>query len=303
MIYTLTPNPSLDYIVSLDEFIVGATNRCSKEKIVAGGKGINVSIMLQNLGIKSQVLGFLAGFSGEEILRQLHLRGLSCDFVFLEQGQSRINLKIHTLNQESEINASGAIVGENDLKKLIAKLELLEDGDILILSGSLAKGLKVEFYAEILERLKCKNILSVIDACGDVLKNTLPYKPFLIKPNLKELEEFFGVSIDKENIQRYAFELQRMGARNVLVSLGGEGAMMVGEDGIIRSQKAPKGELKNSVGAGDSMVAGFMAGWLNEKDLDIAFQMSLACGSASAFSLDFASGEEVLRIFQTLKEK
>lgn len=299
MIYTVTCNPSLDYIVNVDDFQLGRVNRTVGEKIYAGGKGINVSIVLKNLGFSSVATGFLAGFTGGEIRRLLKEQELCEDFIEVENGFSRINLKLRS-HEESEINGMGPAVGKEEIQKLYRKLAQLKDGDILVLAGSIPSSMPETVYMDIMKYLSGKKIKIVVDATKDLLKNALTYRPFLVKPNHHELGEIFGVELNgKRDVIRYAKQLQQMGAVNVLVSMAGDGAVLVDEVGKIYESAVPKGNVVNSVGAGDSMVAGFLAGYLDSGDYQEAFLTGVCAGSASAFSESFATKEEVER----LKEK
>ncbi len=297
MIYTITLNPSLDYIVEVPDFSVGRTNRTSKEQINAGGKGINVSIVLSNLGHKSIALGFLAGFVGREI-EQL-LPEIDRDFIYTKSGNSRINLKIKNLDG-TEINGQGPMVSDDDVKKLFLKLEKIKADDFLVLAGSVPTNMNIDICFDILKKLPKTKV--VVDATGDLLLNSLKYKPFLVKPNLHELEDLFQVKID-DNIEYYAKKLKEMGAVNVLVSLGSKGALLVDETGVIHQSRAPKGRLINAVGAGDSMVAGFLSGYIETNDYSFAFKKAVATGSASAFSETFATKEEVNNLIENLNSE
>lgn len=300
MIYTLTLNPALDYHLGLECFKLGETNRSKSEDLVIGGKGINVSLMLQNFGIHSVALGFLAGFSGKEILLRLQRENFKSDFVFLQNGFSRINVKIKAC-KESEINANGPMPTNKEIDKLLAKITNLEPQDILILSGSLAKGMKSNFYAEVMQECKAKIIL---DASGEPLELGLAYAPFLIKPNKAELEAMFAKKLSNtQEVIECAKILQNKGAKNVLVSLGGEGAVFLDENQKSYTLAVPKGELVNSVGAGDSMVAGFIAGFLKTQDYKEAFYYSVASGSASAYSKSFGTLQKVEVLLNQLKEE
>lgn len=293
MIYTVTFNPSLDYIVRVDEFQLGRVNRTEEEIIYAGGKGINVSIVLKNLGFDSTALGFLAGFTGSEIRRLLECQGIRADFIEVQEGISRINLKLRS-REESEINGQGPEIQEKDICKLYEKLDSLEDGDVLVLAGSIPSVMPESIYMDIMKYLEKKKLKIVVDATRNLLVNVLPYHPFLIKPNNHELGEIFDVCLTKrEEVVEYAKKLQERGARNVLVSMAGEGAVLVTEDGAVFKSSAPKGTVVNSVGAGDSMVAGFLAGFLETGDYRKAFERGLCAGSASAFSEQLATREEV----------
>ena len=300
MIYTVTFNPSLDYIVSIDQFKTGITNRTDSELIVPGGKGLNVSTVLHNLGIKSIALGFTAGFTGAEIEKRCKEIGFLCDFIPVENGVSRINVKIKGAS-ETEINGQGPSIENDSLKKLFRKLSKLSKNDTLVLAGSVPKGLPDTIYRDILSITNQKKILSVVDASGTLLLNTLSMQPFLIKPNHHELGALFNTKLHtKEEVIPYAQKLQKMGARNVLVSLGKDGAVLVAESGNVFSLSAPEGTLVNAVGAGDSMVAGFLAGWMDQKDYTHAFKMAVAAGSASAFSETLAKKEEIIYLYNRL---
>ena len=290
MIYTVTMNPSLDYIVQLETFEEGKLNRSIFEQIDVGGKGINVSIALKHLGRISTPLGYVAGFTGDEIEKRISSHGLIPDFIKLDHGQSRINIKMKHL-EETEINASGSTVEKEDIEKLYVKLEHLTEGDILILSGSMASGVDHNFYADVMKYLEGRKIRIVVDAVGSVLKTVLPYHPYLIKPNQHELSEIFGQKILENQVEEYACKLVSMGAQNVLVSLGENGAILVNKQ-VYRSA-APHGEILNSVGAGDSMIAAFLASKLNGENDQIALEKSVAMGSATAFSYGIAEQEAV----------
>lgn len=301
MIYTLTFNPSLDYIVTVPEFTCGMVNRTSEEVIFPGGKGINVSIVLNNLGIENTALGFLAGFTGEELKRLIEKKGIHAEFISVAEGMTRINVKLRA-ELETEINGQGPEIGKEDIEKLYERLERLQDGDVLVMAGSIPDVMPQTMYMDIMKHLQKKNLRIVVDATRDLLVNVLEYKPFLIKPNTHELEEIFRVRIDKEeDIIKYAKELQQRGARNVLVSRAGDGAILVAEDGSIFQAAAPKGTVVNSVGAGDSMVAGFLAGYLEHGTYESAFQMGVCTGSASAFSKELATKDEVLLLLKENK--
>lgn len=284
MIYTVTFNPSLDYIMRLHTFQPNGVNRTYDDFIVAGGKGINVSIVLRHLGHDNTALGFIAGFTGDEIIRQVKQEGCKEAFVRLKTGTSRINVKLKSQG-ETEINAQGPTITEEDVATLYQQLDSLVDGDILILSGSIPKGLPNTMYRQIMERLQTRNIQIIVDATQDLLMNVLAYKPFLIKPNHHELESVFNTTFEtEEDIIKAARQLQAKGARNVLVSRAGDGAILLDEHGQVRTKKVPQGTLVNSVGSGDSMVAGFLAGYLESKgNYDKALAMGVAAGSASAF--------------------
>lgn len=293
MIYTVTFNPSLDYVVDVENFRPGLTNRTTKEAIYAGGKGINVSIVLKNLGYDSTALGFLAGFTGQEIRRLMEEQGVQADFIEVSEGISRINMKLRS-QEESEINGMGPAIGEQDIEKLYRKLDQLQDGDVLVLAGSIPSVMPESMYMDIMKYLSDKDLKIAVDATRDLLLNVLQYHPFIIKPNNHELGEIFGVTIkNKQEVVHYAKELQQKGATNVIVSMAGEGAVFVGEDGSVYESEAPSGKVVNSVGAGDSMVAGFLAGYMSTGDYKEAFKMGVCTGSASAFSEQLATKSEV----------
>lgn len=303
MIYTVTFNPSLDYIVSVDDFQLGKTNRTASELMFAGGKGINVSIVLKNLGLDSTALGFTAGFTGEEIAKRLEADGIRTDFVNVPEGISRINVKLKNIDG-TEINGMGPKIGPEELGKLLAQLEKLEAGDVLVLAGSIPKSMPDDIYRGILKRLDKKNILTVVDATRELLVNVLKHHPFLIKPNNHELGDLFDVEIaTKEQAAPYARKLQEKGAKNVLVSMGGQGAVFLSETGELFMAEAPEGELKNSVGAGDSMVAGFITGWMQKDSYEHAFRMGVSTGSASAFSDNLATKQEVEAVYAKCEVK
>lgn len=300
MIYTVTFNPALDYVVKVDNFTLGAINRTKREDIYYGGKGLNVSTVLTNLGYKSIALGFIAGFTGDVIEKGAKSLGFSIDFIKVKEGLSRINVKLKS-NEESEINGQGPNITKKDIDKLFEKLEQLKDKDILILSGSIPNTLDEDIYEKIMERLQKKDIQVVVDATKDLLLNVLKYKPFLIKPNNHELGEMFNVILNNdEDIIFYAKKLQEKGARNVLISMAGDGAILITENEEIFKTKVPKGEVKNSVGAGDSMVAGFIAGYLINNNYEEALKMGTAAGSASAFSEGLTTKEKVISLLNLL---
>lgn len=301
MIYTVTFNPSIDYIVSVEHFKTGVVNRTKDEKIFPGGKGVNVSMVLGNLGYENTALGFLAGFTGDEISKLLEQKGIKTDFIQVKEGMSRINVKLRS-DEESEINGQGPAIEKADIDKLYAKFSALSEGDVLVLAGSIPDVMPRSIYMDIMNYLKDKNINIVVDATKDLLTNVLPYHPFLIKPNNHELGDIFGVTIkDKDDVVKYANELRKMGARNVLVSMAGDGAVLVAEDGSEYRAEAPKGKVLNSVGAGDSMVAGFIAGYLKNHSFKEAFTMGVCTGSASAFSEELATKAEVTALYEANK--
>ncbi|WP_288932195.1 1-phosphofructokinase [uncultured Eubacterium sp.] len=303
MIYTVTFNPSLDYIVSVDDFKLGLTNRTSSELILPGGKGTNVSTVLKNLGLESTALGFVAGFTGNEIVKRLNDMGIKSDFISIENGISRINLKLKSIDG-TEINGAGPDISEEKVNELMDKLNQLKEGDVLVLAGSIPSSMSDNIYRDIMADLKDRGVMIVVDATKDLLLNVLEYHPFLIKPNNHELGEIFNVKLTtREEVIPYGRKLQEKGARNVLVSMAGEGAVLIAEDGQVFDAPAPKGKLINGVGAGDSMVAGFVAGWIEKQDYEYAFHMGVASGSASAFSENLATKEEIINVYNQVMGK
>lgn len=299
MIYTVTFNPSLDYIVDVKNFALGKTNRTSYERMLPGGKGINVSTVLTNLGIENQALGFIAGFTGREIERLAKKSGIDCDFICLEGGFSRIGVKIRNY-AGTEVNGMGPVISKEAMDTLIKKLKKANTGDVIVLAGNTPESVSDAIYQDIMKELAGKGIEFVVDATKDLLLNVLEHRPFLIKPNNLELGELFGVTIHtREEVVPYAKRLQEMGARNVLVSMAGEGAVLLDEKEQIFSLPAPEGEVCNAVGAGDSMVAGFLAGWQETQDSFHALKKGLSAGSASAFSEVLATKEEIEGVFAT----
>lgn len=299
MFYTVTFNPAIDYVVHIDEVRPGETNRSEREEMYFGGKGINVSIVLRELGITSKTLGFTAGFTGEAIEKGLSRMGIDTDFVRLENGNSRINVKIKA-SEETEVNGQGPDIGDKAIASLFEKLDNMQDGDTLILAGSIPSSLPSDMYECILERLSGKKIRVVVDATKDLLLNVLKYRPFLIKPNNYELGEMFGVELKSdEGIEKYARKLQDMGAVNVLISMAGDGAMLLDEFGMVHRCGVCSGTVKNSVGAGDSMVAGFMAGYA-KGDYEYALKLGTAAGGATAFSDGLATGERIQELLKLL---
>ena len=300
MIYTVTFNPSLDYIVSVPNFELGKTNRTVYEQMLAGGKGINVTTVLRNLGIDSTALGFVAGFTGDELIRRMNEMGLQNDFIRIGNGFSRINLKLKDVDG-TEINGMGPVIDQAGQDALMDKLKALKEGDTLVLAGSIPESMPGTIYSNILEALQGRGIRFVVDATKDLLLNVLQYRPFLIKPNHHEIGEIFGVKLEtRESVVPYAKKLQEMGAVNVLVSMSGMGAVLLDENGQVHALPAPKGELVNAVGAGDSMVAGFLTGWEEKHEYEHAFRMGVATGSASAFSDFLATREEVMDVYGRL---
>lgn len=300
MIYTVTFNPSLDYIVSIDDFQLGKTNRTVSERMLPGGKGLNVSTVLQNLGIENTALGFTAGFVGEELKRLARQTGYLCDFIDIREGVSRINVKMKDFDG-TEINGMGPVIDSEALDQLMKKLEQLGEGDTLVLAGNIPAGMPKTIYSDLLKHFSGRGIRFVVDATGELLRNVLEYRPFLIKPNNHELGELFGVTLEeKEDVIPYAKKLQEQGAKNVLVSMAEKGAVLLDENGAVHLLDTPKGTLVNAVGAGDSMVAGFLAGLEEKRDYFHAMKMAVAAGSASAFSELLATGEEIKALYQTL---
>ena len=296
MIYTVTFNPALDYVVWMDRFAPGELNRTKSEEIQWGGNGINVSSVLGQLGVESVALGFLAGFTGSALEDGLRQSGIRTDFVHLTRGLTRINVKIKG-DCETEINGQGPDIQPQALEELHGKLEKLGEGDMLVLSGSVPAALPHDVYERILSRLDGRGIRFVVDTTRDLLCNVLPYRPFLIKPNSLELGEIFGRELkNDEEILECARALQERGARNVLVSMAGDGSLLLSESGESHRLGVPKGTVRNSVGAGDSMVAGFLAGWLQTGDYAYAQRLGAAAGSATAFQDGLATREEILAL-------
>ena len=301
MIYTITFNPALDYIVKMDDFNLGHVNRSTCENVYAGGKGINVSIVLNNLGVKSKALGFIAGFTGEEIEREVREFGCDTDFIKLKNGMSRINVKIKA-DVESEINGGGPEISDEALHELYGKLDKLSEGDILVLAGSIPKTMPVDIYERIMESLQDKGVKFIVDTTGESLLKVLKYKPFLIKPNNHELAEMFNVELNTtQDIIFYAEKLKEMGAQNVLISMGKDGALLVSEDNQVLISSVAKGEVVNSVGAGDSMVAGFISGYLKSQNYEDALRLGAASGGATAFSSDLATREFIDKLVKEIK--
>nr|WP_288452014.1 1-phosphofructokinase [uncultured Anaerostipes sp.] len=301
MIYTVTFNPAIDYVIKVDDLTLGKVNRTKREDVYCGGKGINVSNVLSNLGIDSVGLGFIAGFTGDAIEAGAKKLGFQPDFIRLREGMTRINVKIKS-NEESEINGQGPVIHDDELEQMFQKIDQLKDGDMLVLAGSIPASLPEDIYERIMERLQGRDIQIVVDATKDLLLNVLKYHPFMIKPNNHELGEMFGIELkDNDEIIEHARKLQEKGARNVLVSMAGDGAILVTEDGDVHMGPCPKGEVKNSVGAGDSMVAGFITGYLKSNgNYEEALKMGTAAGSASAFSEDLATGEKIMELYKQL---
>lgn len=297
MIYTVTFNPSLDYILDLPEIDMNHVNRTSGERILPGGKGINVSIVLHNLGVDNKAICFTSGFTGDALKTLLQQRDMNADFISLEEGLTRINVKIRS-GGETEINGQGPEIKSENIAELYEKLGYLDDDDYLVLAGSLPDTMSSTTYMDIMQMLQYNNSRIIVDATGELLLNVLPYKPFLIKPNNHELGRLFDVEISsKEDAVKYAGLLMEKGAKNVLVSMSAAGAVLVTEDGRVFEADAPQGEVKNSVGAGDAMLAGFLAGYTECEDFERAFKMGICAGSASAFSEEMATKDEVMELF------
>jgi 1-phosphofructokinase len=303
MIYTVTFNPALDYVIRVDHFTLGAVNRTEQESIYYGGKGLNVSAVLSALGYENTALGFVAGFTGEEIEQGVKDLGFQADFIHVEKGLSRINVKLKS-QEETEINGMGPEITAEDVKQLLEKLDRLTAGDVLVLSGSIPKSIDDDIYERIMESLDGRGVRIVVDATKDLLINVLPYHPFLIKPNNHELGEMFGVTLHSpEEITYYGKRLQEKGAGNVLISMAGDGAILITEEGEVFRMGVPKGIVKNSVGAGDSMVAGFIAGYLENGSYKHALRLGSAAGSASAFSDGLAGKEDIMRLYEELSKE
>lgn len=299
MIYTVTFNPAIDYVVGIDRIETGCVNRLSSEQIYFGGKGINISIVLRELGIESTALGFVAGFTGEAIENGLKEAGIITDFVRLEKGNSRINVKIKS-DAETELNASGPEISDTALSVLFEKLKSLRNGDTIVLAGSVPKSLPEDIYEQILHQLSDRDIRAVVDASKELLIKSLRYKPFLIKPNLQELGEIFGeISGSDDEIIACAEKLREMGAQNVLVSMAGDGAILLDSGNNIHKSGVCSGTVRNSVGAGDSMIAGFLAG-ISAGDFTYALKLGTAAGGATAFSDGLASREDIIKLFEQL---
>lgn len=301
MIYTITFNPAIDYIVHTDTLSMGNINKITKEQVFAGGKGVNVSIVLKNLGVDSIASGFIAGFTGDEIERQLKERGVETNFIRLEKGMSRINIKLKS-EFETEINGQGPEVTKEDIQEFGKQLDVLKPGDYLVISGSTPALMDDTTYSDLLKHLEGRGVNVTVDATKGLLLNALKYEPFLIKPNRSELEEFFDVTLyTKKDVIEYAGKLKERGARNVLVSLGADGAVLLAEDGELYEMKAPEGKVINSVGSGDSMVAGFIAGYMQYGNYQEALKLGIAAGSACAFLDGLATKEEILEVFDSIK--
>ena len=300
MIYTVTFNPAIDYVVELVSFNIGEINRTTREYMNLGGKGVNVSRVLTNLEVPNVALGFVAGFTGDALRNGLERMGVKTDFISLEEGNTRINVNIKGV-EETDINARGPEIPNSAIDELFKKLDNLQSGDTLVLAGSIPTSLPNDMYERIMERLYGKGIRFVVDATRDLLVKSLKYEPFLIKPNNHELGEIFGLELTTDNeIIYYARELKKQGAKNVLISMAGDGAILVDENDVAHKIGTPKGKVKNSVGAGDSMVAGFCAGYLEKGDYKYALRMGTAAGSASAFSESLATKQEVIYLLNKI---
>ena len=300
MIYTVTLNPALDYVMKVGNIRSDDINRSESEEIYYGGKGINVSVILTRLGVENKALGFVGGFTGEKLYEMLKKDGIDCDFNILKNGYTRINVKIKA-QTELDVNAQGPAIDEEDIALLLEKLDGIKQGDFLVLAGSIPNTLPDDIYERILSRLDGRGINFVVDATGDLLKNVLKYKPFLIKPNHHELGDLFGVEAKSEqDIVFYAKKLQEMGARNVLVSRAKDGATLIDEQKNVTTFGNVEGELVNSVGCGDSMVGGFLAGWIEKGDYSYALKLGAACGNATAFSQELATADEIRNVFDIM---
>lgn len=300
MVYTITLNPALDYVMKVGKLRYDDINRSKSEEIYYGGKGINVSVILTRLGVHNKALGFVAGFTGRKLEQMLVDEGIDCDFNRLSNGQTRINVKIKA-DTELDVNASGPDISEENIKDLMDKLDDIGEDDYLVLAGSIPSTLPDDIYERILSRLQSRGVNFIVDATGDLLKKALPYKPFLVKPNHHELGDLFGVETKtEEDIVKYARKVQEMGARNVLVSRAKDGATLIDENSNVTTFANVEGELVNSVGCGDSMVAGFLAGYINKKDYAYALKLGAACGNATAFSEELATADEIKKVFEIM---
>lgn len=300
MVYTITLNPALDYVMKVGKLRYDDINRSKSEEIYYGGKGINVSVILTRLGVHNKALGFVAGFTGRKLEQMLVDEGIDCDFNRLSNGQTRINVKIKA-DTELDVNASGPDISEDDIKDLMDKLDDIGEDDYLVLAGSIPSTLPDDIYERILSRLQSRGVNFIVDATGDLLKKALPYKPFLVKPNHHELGDLFGVETKtEEDIVKYARKVQEMGARNVLVSRAKDGTTLIDENSNVTTFANVDGELVNSVGCGDSMVAGFLAGYINKKDYAYALKLGAACGNATAFSEELATADEIKKVFEIM---
>jgi len=308
MIYTVTFNPAIDYIAEVNYLKMNEINRAVSEKILAGGKGINVSIVLNNLGIDNIALGFIAGFTGSEIKRRIEEIGVKTDFVYVPDKFSRINVKLQSMVdgkviEETAINGEGPKIMEQEVIQFMQKIENIQKEDFIVLAGSVSRNMQDDIYEKICVKVKEKGARIVADATGKLLVNVLKHKPFLIKPNKKELEEIFEKELNtNEEIVLYAKKLQEMGAENVLISMDKDGAILITKDKKLLYSEAPKGKVVNSVGSGDSMVAGFITGYITYQDYEKALKMGIAAGSASAFSKDLATKEEIMEQLSNMEK-
>jgi len=308
MIYTVTFNPAIDYIAEVNNLNMNEINRAISEKILAGGKGINVSIVLNNLGIENIALGFIAGFTGNEIKRRIEEFGIKTDFVYIPEKFSRINVKLQStvdgkVVEETAINGEGPKILEQEVMEFMQKIENIQKDDFIVLAGSVSRNMQDDIYEKICVKVKEKGARIVADATGKLLVNVLKHKPFLIKPNKKELEEIFEKELNtNEEIVLYAKKLQEMGAENVLISMDKDGAILITKDKKLLYSEAPKGKVVNSVGSGDSMVAGFITGYITYQDYEKALKMGIAAGSASAFSKDLATKEEIMEQLSNMEK-
>lgn len=303
MIYTITLNPAVDYVATLSKFESGSLNRTDTENFYPGGKGINVSRLLTRLGVENTALGFVAGFTGQFMEDSLALESVQTNFIHLPSGNTRIGVKLKAGSEETEINAKGPEVSEDQVRKLVEMCDSIEPQDFLVLAGKVANGMDEGFYEQLMEAYSDR-FKVVVDATGSALLKTLPFKPFLIKPNQHEIGEIFGVTLEDEaDILYYGLKLQEMGAKNVLISLGGHGAILITAEGTLLRSNVPAGVVKNSVGAGDSMVAGFLAGYVLTEDYEQALKMGAACGSATAFSSDLAEAGFIKELFKEIQVK
>ena len=301
MIYTLTLNPAIDYVMQVKKLGFDDINRSYFEDLHFGGKGINVSVILKRLGINNKAMGFIAGFTGEQLEKMLTVEGVACEFLKLSRGNTRINVKIKS-DTELDINARGPEIDESEIECLIDKMQDINKDDYLVLAGSIPENLPSDIYERILSRLDNKGINFVVDTTGDMLFNVLKHKPFLIKPNHHELGDLFGVKVQSdEDIVKYAKKLQKLGAKNVLVSRGSKGATLLDENGVISNIGILEGKVVNTVGSGDSMVAGFLAGFIDTGDYKHALRLGAACGNATAFCESLAQPCDIQSAYQKLK--
>lgn len=309
MIYTVTFNPAIDYVAVVDNLKINEINRTSIERISAGGKGINVSIILNNLGIENIALGFIAGFTGNEIKTRVEQKGVKTDFVYIPDKYSRINIKLQSninglIAEETAINGEGPRISQDAINELMKKIEKIQKDDFIVLAGSVSRNMRDDIYEKICEKVREKDAKIVADATGKLLVNVLKHKPFLIKPNKKELEEIFEKQIQTDGeVVFYARKLQEMGAENVLISMDKDGAILITKDKKMLYSEAPKGKVINSVGSGDSMVAAFLTGFIKYNDYEKALKMGIAAGSATAFSKGLATKEEILYQLSKFEEK